>query len=748
MTSRYAPAYERFGSQISALHFIGPNKPWISIPYRAPGVSTNSQPQVPSQTEQPSTTSTVRAYDYNSLVDRWYATYDSHYRVQSLVPDSEFEIKKYVSAWDEDSPASTELAASNISIGGALGLEDLRRIALSGMSGIGSGSISGWQGRGGNGEGEYWSMPLDGRVDLMRPRCEEESEAEEGDELSQSKTPTQARGNEGDDVRQYTLPPPALDEVPVTPSLGGHSLPSATVPPPQWRQHHDHDSDPNVTPNHQSQDTRTHPEQQQQTRHLRAQERPRNASPPLLSWNPSVEPPPNTTPSAQAFPSDTYFPNVWDQSHRRHQHPPSQKINSDPSNPLTDLNTWFHIPPPPEIPQQLLQQGHYKNLWDDTSVAPAPDRSKIKQVFPWEGKLRHAPGRVFPGSDSPPPGAPFLELPKVEEAPPTQPPTSPERRQSPTPGRPAPPNIGLPKVNYSNAWDTVPQITKYANRLAKPIQPSSPLAFNDLDYKKSRGWDAVEASSHDGDDEDESDDEGDEGPTPNGNGWTRNVPTSPDQAISKGKYRTQGVQTIPKSTRNFGVQVTATDEAVETKRSMRGKRSRTSSIGSGPLLIPPVNVPSARPSVTDPDQMGIATPVLDQPFRHTTSFLAAPPFYGARSPREVTSPPQVPSHSPSPPRRASIIAPRPILPLLPVLRTISSETNTSLTSLASPPSSTGPVSPQDGYPIALPVKKVGRVWDPARGIELFKRSSEEVLARFLKMGSFDDDTASAQQHRP
>ncbi|EEB97150.1 hypothetical protein MPER_03587 [Moniliophthora perniciosa FA553] len=36
------------------------------------------------------------------------------------------------------------------------------------------------------------------------------------------------------------------------------------------------------------------------------------------------------------------------------------------------------------------------------------------------------------------------------------------------------------------------------------------------------------------------------------------------------------------------------------------------------------------------------------------------------------------------------------------------------------------------------LRKSGRVWDPARGVELFKRGSEEVLARFLKMGSWEE----------
>jgi hypothetical protein len=31
------------------------------------------------------------------------------------------------------------------------------------------------------------------------------------------------------------------------------------------------------------------------------------------------------------------------------------------------------------------------------------------------------------------------------------------------------------------------------------------------------------------------------------------------------------------------------------------------------------------------------------------------------------------------------------------------------------------------------------VWDPARGVDLFKKGSEEVLARFLRMGPFDSD---------
>jgi len=76
---------------------------------------------------------------------------------------------------------------------------------------------------------------------------------------------------------------------------------------------------------------------------------------------------------------------------------------------------------------------------------------------------------------------------------------------------------------------------------------------------------------------------------------------------------------------------------------------------------------------------------------------------------------------------------------LPLKTTASSSLLTRQTSTdssqESPASSLGPLSPPDGHPIGSPSRKAGRVWDPARGVELIKRGSEEVLARFLKMGS-------------
>ncbi|KAG2350835.1 hypothetical protein BDR05DRAFT_47559 [Suillus weaverae] len=54
-------------------------------------------------------------------------------------------------------------------------------------------------------------------------------------------------------------------------------------------------------------------------------------------------------------------------------------------------------------------------------------------------------------------------------------------------------------------------------------------------------------------------------------------------------------------------------------------------------------------------------------------------------------------------------------------------------------SSLGSVSPAEGRSPSTP-SRASRVWDPARGVELFKRGSEEVLARLLKISSREEST--------
>lgn len=150
------------------------------------------------------------------------------------------------------------------------------------------------------------------------------------------------------------------------------------------------------------------------------------------------------------------------------------------------------------------------------------------------------------------------------------------------------------------------------------------------------------------------------------------------------------------------------------------------------------------------------TPGNISPLRLVTSPLT-------RSPRSSGGSTPSPAHSPvlPPPRRQSPLQQQsslrsPSMPqkptLMPMLQTKllrphvrrfsadgSSSTN------VSPPSSVSPLSPPDQPPLNSPMRKGSRVWDPARGVELFKRGSEEVLARFLKMGSWEEAPGHAPE---
>ncbi|KAI0830481.1 hypothetical protein BC628DRAFT_1530962 [Trametes gibbosa] len=241
----YAPAYERFGSEISAIHFIGPNKPWVSITYRPPGTKYG---QPSSKTLDPK----APTYNYDSLVDRWFDVYDRHYRSEESHEHANFEFTRYDSAWDSGSSFGAEITrpASLPKHGGALGLDDLRRIAVEGIS---SYTASAQQPEQPPKVGEYRSMPLEGRVDLMRPPrklhipvAEGGLDPSEKHGEDQNSTPKQAfQVLVGDDVpRMETLPTPLPSEVPGAPYHVPLSLPSSgphtPFHPSQSRQYPSH----------------------------------------------------------------------------------------------------------------------------------------------------------------------------------------------------------------------------------------------------------------------------------------------------------------------------------------------------------------------------------------------------------------------------------------------------------------------------------------------------------------------------
>ena len=418
----------------------------------------------------------------------------------------------------------------------------------------------------------------------------------------------------------------------------------------------------------------------------------RPVSPPLMAWNPAVEPPPNTAP-VSSFPVSTYYPNVWDQS--------LQYLSDSSSS--RDMSSLFAIPPPTNIPERLVQEKHYVNVLgeDKSGETPSPDRGKIKPVFPWEDKPRLTPGRVFPSTDSPPPGQ-FL-LPAVDTPSPS---VSSPLRLSPTQlyASSSPPSGFPPSFSYVNAWDGVPSIQKYASRLVRlPPSVPPPLApafdFGESRRRESalfRNWHESEESSVDGDDEDT----GDEGAAPPSRQRSRSgsFATGPHYGgkSKKKEYRSQGVQTIPKETKDQSVQVAVLTDAMVADRSLKDPDRRLEDVPK----LSPLGSPT-----------GLRSPRYTSPRGSSTNLAESTPrptLYKQKS----TAPQRVTPAS--------------------ISRAISSDTPSS-------PSSAGPpVSPAD----ARPRRAGGRVWDPARGVEIFKKGSEEVLSRFLKMGSWEEEKQS------
>lgn len=162
---------------ISAIHFIGPNKPWKSLGSRAPGMKSEEKPELgPQQT-----------YDYSALLDRWFEVYDRHYRSTPHTTVSDFQVQRYVSVWHETKGSVADKEA--VTPGNGWGLDELKRIALNGYH---SSSASHRPE-----EGEYRSLPLDGRVDLMRPKDDipdDPTNDDASEEIAPSGTPRIQQG--------------------------------------------------------------------------------------------------------------------------------------------------------------------------------------------------------------------------------------------------------------------------------------------------------------------------------------------------------------------------------------------------------------------------------------------------------------------------------------------------------------------------------------------------------------------------
>lgn len=619
---------------------------------------------------------------------------------------------------------------------------------------------------------------------------------------------------------------------------------------------------------HQEHQTQHVPAEQQQ--HFEPQSAPpRPRSPPKLSWNPAVEPPPNEQPPSSTFPEDTYFPNVWDHSLGQHYDGGYPTLSSPGRN--DPANVLFSPPPPPHIPEHLIREGQYANVFGSTqapespesvSSPPAPDRKKVHAIFPWEERPRHIPRRVFPKADSPPPVVNYIESERTS-SPISTPPTQSERAAPPIRSPTSP--SALPwGIGFMNAWDSVPSIQRYASKLAgspkifphqymAPVPPPREDNWRE-EWERQRAremQDQHDASSMDGDDEDEDDEdefELSEGSS-KGKASRRRARAASMGSKSRKKYRSRGIQALPETseqsvqvtiiTAESAIPRTSSDAAIETDPPSLDVHapadvptSAPSGVGLGirrqwATELQPALLPSAVPRELRADFEQVAgTPVVSTTTRSGVPFpsLATPsglrspatlgsprtysPPQGATplkviTPPKVTSPPLVssPLRGPGSPVMAppsQTASPRPSGPPQLALRTSASPRSTisprkmstsslpgstssrahspalgrmqqstpspkhtRLASLQSPfspelqrsisadsgmtpsPSATNDsLATPENTPIVA--RKGSRVWDPKRGVDVFKRGSEEVLARFLRMGSFDGEDSKQQ----
>ncbi|PPQ63767.1 hypothetical protein CVT24_004309 [Panaeolus cyanescens] len=783
----YAPAYERYGPQISAIHFIGQDKPWNSIPHRAP-FSSSRKPldSLPSQ---------QRAYDYQNLLDRWFDVYDRNYRSHSVPPRHTFQVKRYSPAWEQN-PANIQSSSSSK----VLDLDILKQSAIQGINAaLHPVSLPG--------EAVYTTLPLEGRIDLMRPRKPEPKSDHPPQDMPQiSATPIHelddsdklpaepfaydeilstpiSRPTLLEENRAYweTLPTPGPHEIPPSPQLPPISLPPTpsflfpqttpdfyasesesenlllSHPSPGHRRSPSQRSEPHSHHSHHHHRERR-PSLHHYPPHHRPDPPPRPTSPPVISWNPALEPPPNVVPNRNNFPTDTYFPNVWDQTLS-----PYRDSHNDFSRKQSATRTFFQPPPPTVIPESLVQQGHYRSVTgtSNTGDTPSPDPSKVKTVFPWETQPRAAPARVFPDSDAP--SSTLFLSPSSQSQTSFTTPSTPETKLPPRLG-PLSPLQGLPStLSFANAWDTVPSIQKYASKLVKPATPVPVLApaFDEVQHrrtpKKSRD-DYLELSSRDGDNEDNADDEDDGEPVVtrwDDDDTSKQPPVSRSRSNSthssgsgikstKKEYKHRAVQTISTERRSRSIQVEPPKHDKHFKKAPTSSKKQWIASPSVPHITKDVGIGdydlSSNAAVHHQRRKSgsISSSVVSSPIRSPREFIAPANSTHRPLPRPSASRPKV--------RTVSASSTGTVTPASSAYRTsmtrpspAASRRPSNDSSLGSPPSSLGPVSPAESHPIAPPVRKGGRVWDPARGVEAFKRSSEEVLARFLRMGSWEEE---------
>ena len=719
-------------------------------------------------------------------MDRWFDVYDRNFRApEPQVQQTAFHIEKYEPAWGDNAPPVTK--------GGGFSLEELKRMAIEGTTKVHPKA----------GEGQYQTLPMGGRLDLMRPHPPSPppppsittftSDLPPHLTTSGAPVPPEPRHTGGFVVDATHVT--SLESIGPTHDVLPRS--DASQPPP-------HHEPPAAYPPVEAPAAVSAGTPAQFVAVLAAvpappamitSPPPNPHSPPMLIWNPAVDPPPSTKPDNPSIEimGQTYI-NVWDLPHTRPQRPrrepdpttPDHHREPSPPRPVRPMDI-FPIPPPPEIPEHLVREGTYSNVTHHEA-----DYSKVTSVFPWE--QRHVSTRAFPSSEAPPPNIPrvdpFAPVVTVEEPTPEKSSASIRNPQTYRELYNAPASVhpGMPgSVVYMNAWDNIPSIQRYANKLVKPIPEITAITPPTLSKRRKQTQEPSAPppqieEDHDGDDEDTTGGSSSEGEKPKSPSSSRRS-SVPSRGSHKGsltsvehrktrsrtgsvlsagarEYKSQGVQTIPKN-RN--------DQSVQTEV-----------IGIGVADLPltnhlPVSAPSAFPaSAIRSLEAGGYSPSGPLSPRMADSATASPPGAGERPipalVGQIKKPASPPARDPQSPvalgspfqqTRLRLSPTRPTKEIAPSspsmastitlgdpstlsgggnrLSWFSTTSGTSEATFTSPISSTAEPEPMQPQRVSA-----GRKWDPARGVDVFKRDSQVVLAKFLKMGQWGSGGEAGQ----
>ncbi|KLT43180.1 nucleotide-diphospho-sugar transferase [Cutaneotrichosporon oleaginosum] len=369
---QYMPAFKRFAHKISVIHFIGPRKPWSRLPARPAGLGIAETQDSP--------------MGYEALIDRWFDVYDRNVRPSAIHEPNlakRFTVPENVAVWNR--PHIGEEVHPSASVANLVPVR-----------------------------GQYTSLPLDGRYDLMMPEPEPE-------------------------LKPDISPPPTSQS----------HLPHATESQQDQREARQQQLS-NATEDCTAQSSQPSPPEQA---HSSPSERHEFRQ---AAWDGSRGPPPKDSQPEMAKGVQSFYVAAWDEPTR------SQGTY------YQDHHDRFTMP--------TLPNNVRENDWYGDYTRTIPDPKKSGGAFPWEEKGRTAlakASRKFPQERLPTP--PPAVASKTDESITTVLPPDPVQlvpskapegvhHHASQPSKPIP-SFNEAMADYTNAWDADASIGRYAKRL-------------------------------------------------------------------------------------------------------------------------------------------------------------------------------------------------------------------------------------------------------------------------------------------